>query len=428
MPLPRSLLRLLTPGALTALFAAGALAQPQTPPVDVAHPLVERIIDYDVFTGRFEAADRVEIRARVSGYLDTVGFEDGDLVEEGELLFVIDQRPFEVAIARARAGLEAAKAASSLARIEFDRAAQLAERNVGTVQEVDRTRAGLAEAAAQVGVAEAELANADLDLGFTEIRAPFAGRMSATEVDPGNLITGGAGGATLLGTLVRIDPIYFAFTASEADYLRYARLVESGARPSPRKDAFPVAVKLMDEEGFVHGGRLNFVDNELDPNSGTIEGRAVIDNPELYLVPGLFGRIRVPASVEYDAVLLPDVAILSDQARKIVMTVDAEGTVTPRPVQPGDLHRGLRVISEGLGPDDLVVVNGVQRARPGAKVMPEMVEISFPDEAAGTVANAGDGDAADTAQPAAQSADQPVDEPAAEPGSAAAAEPAEQPD
>lgn len=374
------------------LWPLAAGAQPQTPPVDVATPLVARIVDHDIFTGRFEAADRVEIRARVSGYLDRVGFEDGDLVAKEDLLFVIDQRPFDVAIKRARALLEASKATRDLAGIEYERAEQLAAREVGTVQEADRTRAALTEAEAQVQVAEAELEQVELDFGFTEILAPFAGRMSDTEVDPGNLITGGAEGATLLGTLVRTDPIYFTFTTSEADYLRYARLHELGDGASSDGRAIPVAVRLMDEDTFVHQGRLNFVDNELDPNSGTIEGRALIPNPDGFIVPGLFGRMRLPVSGEYEAVLVPDEAILSDQARKIVMTVDAEGTVAPRAVTPGALYRGLRVVRDGLGPDDRIVVNGVQRAQPGAQVAPNEVEIAFREPAPGEPAPAASSD------------------------------------
>lgn len=368
--------------AAVTLSATGTNAQqgPQNPPVEVANPRVERIVDYDIYTGRFEAAERVEIRARVSGYLDTVTFEDGDLVEEGALLFEIDPRPFEAVVRRAEAAVESAKATRTLAEIEFERAEQLAERNVGTVQDVDRTRAALTEAEAQVRVAEAELAQAELDLGFTRIEAPFPGRISSTEVDAGNLVIGGASQPTLLATIVRIDPIYFSFTASEADFLRYARLVNSGERPSPRNDAYPVSVRLMDEDDFLHEGDLDFVNNEIDPNSGTISVRAVLSSPQTYIVPGLFGRIRVPASTEYEALLIPDTAILSDQARKIVMLVDGEGNVSPRPVVPGALYRGLRVVRGGLSPDDRVVVNGVQRARPGSTVTPEMTEISFPDE------------------------------------------------
>jgi RND family efflux transporter MFP subunit len=204
--------------------------------------------------------------------------------------------------------------------------------------------------------------------------------MSNRKVDPGNLVVGGSSNATLLSTIVSVDPIHFVFTASEADYLRYVRLDQSGARQSSRTLETPIAVRLMDEPEFQHPGVMNFVDNVLDPNSGTISGRAVLQNTSGILIPGAFGRLRLPGSGEYQALLLPDEAILSDQARKIVMVVDGEGKVSPRPVVLGDLHRGLRVIKQGLSPDDQVVVNGVQRARPGATVTPQVVELTLADE------------------------------------------------
>ncbi|MEM1385897.1 MAG: efflux RND transporter periplasmic adaptor subunit, partial [Pseudomonadota bacterium] len=216
-----------------------------------------------------------------------------------------------------------------------------------------------------------------LDLDFTEIRAPFTGRISDTEIDPGNLVLGGSMDSSLLATLLRTDPIFFLATASEADYLRYVRLAASGARQSARDGQTEVAIRLMDEDDFVHQGVIEFVANELDPNSGTITARAEVPNPERYLLPGVFGRMRVPGSPEYEAVLIPDEAVLSDQDRKIVMTVDAEGMVSPRPVELGALHRGLRVIKSGISPDDTVVVNGVQRARPGQKVVAETVTLTF---------------------------------------------------
>ncbi|MEM9148456.1 MAG: efflux RND transporter periplasmic adaptor subunit [Pseudomonadota bacterium] len=362
-----------------ALAAAGpSLAQmPDGMPVDVAAPLVETVVDYDIFTGRFEAVKEVEIRARVSGYLDAVGFEDGAVVEAGDLLFTIDQRTFEAAVKGAEAQLAASKASRELAQIELDRATQLAERNVGTAQEVDRTSASLAEAAAQVQIAEAELRDAQLNLEFTEVRAPISGRLSDTRVDEGNLVIGGAGSTTLLTTIVSIERIRFVFTASEAEYLKYARLARVGTRPSSRVTETPVTVRLMDEPDFTHQGKMDFVDNVIDPNSGTITGRAMLQNDEGLLLPGLFGRLKLPASGPYEAVLIPDEAILSDQDRKIVMVVDAEGTVSARPVVPGPIHRGLRVIREGLAAEDRVVVNGVQRARPGGKVKPEAVELTL---------------------------------------------------
>ncbi|HSF95210.1 MAG TPA: efflux RND transporter periplasmic adaptor subunit [Thermohalobaculum sp.] len=370
-----------TAAACGLLWVLPAFGQaPQQPPVDVAAPLVSEVVEYDVYTGRFEAAERVEIRSRVSGYLDKVGFNDGEIVPAGALLFVIDQRTFRAEIARAEANVAAAEAQRALAQIELDRATQLAERNVGTTQEVDRATATLAGAAAQLAVAEAELRQARLNLDFTEIRAPINGQMSNRKVDRGNLVIGGTNNATLLSTIVLIDPIHFVFTASEADFLRYSRLAGTGNRLAGLETPYPVAVQLMDEDSFVHEGTLDFVDNQLDPNSGTIIARAVLANAERFLVPGTFGRIRLAGSGAFEALLIPDEAVMSDQARKIVFVVDAEGTVSPRPVKLGALHRGLRVVREGLTPDDRVIVAGIQRARPGAKVTPQEVQLTLEGE------------------------------------------------
>ncbi|MGF1445880.1 MAG: efflux RND transporter periplasmic adaptor subunit [Pikeienuella sp.] len=372
-----------TASATVGLFAAAltwsgpAVAQPAEPPVDVAIPLQTEVIDYDVYTGRFEAVERVEIVARVSGYLDRVHFDDGALVEAGDPLFTIDQRTFKAAVARAEAQVASALATRELAEIELARAVQLAERNVGTAQEVDRTQAALAEADAAVKVAEAELLQARLDLDFTEIRAPISGRMSDAKIDEGNLVIGGTGGATLLSSIVSVDPVHFEFSASEADFLRYSRLAGSGEARTATAMTLEVAVQLMDEGGFNHPGTMNFVDNQIDPNSGTITGRAVIPNPDGIVVPGLFGRVRLPGSPEYAALLVPDAAILADQAKRIVMVVGEDRTVSARPIVTGPLWQGFRVIREGLSAEDRVVVNGVQRARPGAKVTPNRVELQL---------------------------------------------------
>lgn len=366
--------------AVAALEANRAEAQqaPQAPPVDVAKPLSSTVVDYDIYTGRFEAVNRVELRARVAGYLDSVGFQDGDVVSQGQTLFTIDRRPFEAAVARAEGALAAAQASRRLAWLELERAETLADRNVGTVQDVDRTRATVAQAEAEVAIAEAELRSAQLDLQYTQIRAPFKGRISDRKVDPGNFVAaGGASQSTLLAVLVSTDPIYFTFTASEADYLRYARLDRAGSRPSSRDTQNPVSVRLMDEEDFRHQGVMEFVNNELDPNSGTITGRALIGNPDGLIVPGTFGRVRIPGSGEYQAMLIPDAAVLSDQARKVALVVDAAGMVAQRQVKLGPLYRGLRIVREGLEPADTVIVAGVQRARPGQPVTPNEVTLEL---------------------------------------------------
>jgi RND family efflux transporter MFP subunit len=352
----------------------------QAPSVDVARPLVRPIVEFDVYTGRFEAVDRVEIRSQVSGYLEKVAFEDGEIVSQGALLFVIDQRTFRAEIARAEAMVAAAEAQRALAKIELTRAATLAERNVGTTQDVERATATMSGADAQVAVAEAELRQARLNLDFTEIRAPITGQMSNRKVDPGNLVVGGTNTATLLSTIVSIDPMHFVFTASEADFLRYSRLSGSGNRLAGLSTPYKVDVRLMDEDNFSHEGTLDFVDNQIDPNSGTIVARAVLPNPDRFFVPGTFGRIRLPGSGQFDALLIPDGAVIADQARKIVMVVAADGMVSPRPITLGGLYKGLRVVKTGLSPDDRVVVAGIQRARPGAKVSPQEITLTIEGE------------------------------------------------
>jgi len=375
------------PAAAIGLAAAmafagpvGAQGQPPAPPVDVAKPLEREIVDFDVYTGRFEAVNRVEIRSRVSGYLEKVGFQDGDIVPQGALLFVIDQRTFRAEVARAEANVAAGESQRALAKVELDRATTLAARQFGTAQDVDKATAAMAGAEAQLAVAEAELRSARLNLEFTEIRAPFVGQMSNRKVDPGNLVVGGTNSATLLSTIVSIDPIHFVFTASEADFLRYSRLSGTGDRLAGLSSPYEVDVRLMDEEEFTHGGTLDFVDNQIDPNSGTITARAVLPNPDKFLVPGTFGRIRLAGSGKFAAKLIPDEAIIADQARKIVYVIDAEGTVSTRPVKLGALYKGLRVIKEGLGPDDTVIVNGILRARPGAKVTPQEITLKLEGE------------------------------------------------
>ncbi len=352
----------------------------QAPPVDVARPLVRPVVEYDVFTGRFEAVDRVKLRSRVSGYLEKIAFADGEIVSQGTLLFVIDQRTFRAEIARVEGTVAAAEAQRTLAQLELIRATKLAERNFGSVQDVDRATATLSGAKAQIDIAKAELRKARLNLDFTEIRAPISGRMSNRKVDRGNLVVGGANSATLLSTIVSIDPIHFAFTASEADFLRYSRLTGKAGRASGLKTPIHVDLKLMDEEGFDHTGTLDFIDNQIDPNSGTIVARAILPNKDGFLVPGVFGRIRLPRSAEFKALLIPDEAVIADQARKIVMVVDAEGNVSPRPVKLGVLFKGLRVVKDGLSPDDRVIVAGIQRARPGAKVSAQEITLTIEGE------------------------------------------------
>lgn len=345
-------------------------------PVDVANPLSERIVDWDEFTGRFEAVDRVELRSRVSGYLQEILFEDGQIVKKGDVLFVVDPRPFEATYARVDAELKAAEAELALAVSELERSEQLVANRTVARSTLDARLAAKLRAEAQVAIAKATLREADLDLEFTEVKAPFSGRISDSRVDRGNLVIGSE---TVLGTIIVTNPVHLVFTASEADFLKYSRLNAAGSRPSSRTTQNEVQARLIDEQGWPHVGKMDFVDNELDTGTGTIRGRAVFDNKDDLLAPGLFARLRLVGSGEYDALLVPDSAILADQARRIVMVVDAEGTVSAKVVQPGALYRGLRVIRDGLKPGDKIIVSGVQRARPGGKVAPQETTLEFPE-------------------------------------------------
>ena len=371
-----SLLRLPAFAVSMILAASAAHAQFGPLPVDVASPIVEKIVDWDEFTGRFEAMERVELRARVSGYLQRIEFEDGKFVQKGDVLYVIDPRPFQAEYASTVAQVAAAKAEQTRADIELTRAQELRDRQTVAQTTVDQRLAEKLRADAEVAVAEAAVRSALLNIEFTEVTAPFTGRISESAVDVGNLVTAGE---TVLATIVSTDPIHLSFTASEADFLKYARLNLSGDRPSSRKTANEVQAKLLDEREWTWTGNMDYVANEINPNAGTITGRALFDNPDGILTPGLFARLRIIGSGEYDAILIPDAAILSDQDRKIVMSVDGEGTVTPKVVTLGPLYRGLRVIRSGLTADDTIVVTGVQRARPGGQVVPQETQLTFPD-------------------------------------------------
>jgi len=344
-------------------------------PVDVAAPLVKKVVEWDEYTGRFEAVKKVEVRARVSGYLESVHFADGQMVETGDLLFVIDPRPFDAALAGKKAALANAQSQLELAEIELKRAERLGQTQTASREIIDRRRAAKKQAEANVAVAESAVRSATLDLEFTQVRAPIDGRISDRKVDVGNLVSGGTAQSTLLTTIVSLDPIYFVFDASEADFLRYSRLNQEGSRVSSREHPNPVFVRLMDEKLWTRSGSMNFVDNALDPNSGTIRGRAVFNNPGNFLSPGVFGRLRLLGSAEYEAVLIPDEAIVSDQSDKIVMTVDKAGKVVPKNVTLGPIIDGLRVIRSGISDSDKIIINGIQRARPGAIVKPEPATI-----------------------------------------------------
>lgn len=356
--------------------AAQAQQQPAAPPaVTVAQPLVRKLTEWDEFTGRFEAVERVEVRARVGGYLESVHFEDGQLVERGQLLFVIDPRPYEAAVDRARAQLAEAESRVELARLESGRAERLVSTAATARATLDQRVAEQQGAEAALAAARAALRQAELDLGFTQVTAPIRGRISNRRADVGNLVNDD----TLLTTLVALDPIYFTFDMSEADFVAYQRAVREGVLPSTRDRETIVSLRLADEEGWPRQGRMNFVDNVVDQSTGTVRARAVVDNKDLFLTPGQFGIIRIPGSPEYDAILIPDEAIVSDQARKLVLTVAADGTVTPKEIRPGPREMGLRIVRRGLGAEDRIIIEGLMRARPGAKVAAEEGRVTPPE-------------------------------------------------
>jgi multidrug efflux system membrane fusion protein len=345
-------------------------------PVSIAEPLAKRVTQWDEFSGRFEAVASVEVRARVSGFIDKLHFRDGQLVNVGDLLFTIDKRPYEIAVDVAEADVARNKAQVELAELQVQRGAALvASRNIPEAEN-DTRKSNLAVARAQLKSAEAALRNAQLNLDWTDVRAPIAGRISDRKVDAGNLIQGGQQGATLLAAIVTLDPIRFVFDVSESDYLRYTRLFLSGALASSRDSLNPVRIRLADETDWVRTGKVDFVDNTLSPRSATIRTRAVVENKDQLLAPGIFGRVQLFGG-EYDALLIPDGAIVSDQARKIVFTVGENNVVVAKPVTLGPLVDGLRVIRSGLAVTDKVVLDGLANpmVRPGSKVVPQKGEI-----------------------------------------------------
>jgi RND family efflux transporter MFP subunit len=360
-----------------ALVACGEAPKPPPPPppptVTVAKPTTRNIVDHDEYVGRFVAVNAVEIRARVSGYLAEVHFRDGQMVRQGDLLFTIDKRPFENTVAQARANLTQARANASFATSDLDRAKLLVRDRTITEQAFDQRTQAARSSEATVKAQEAAVAQAELDLQFTELRAPVEGRIGDRRVSPGNLVAGGAAGTTtLLATIVSTDPIRFEFTFDEASYLRYERASVGGRDVTARGGSVVVSLRLIDEPDFVHRGYMDFVDNVIDRSSGTIRGRAVFSNPNSIFTPGMFARIRVPASGPYDALLVPDAAIGSEQARKFVYVVGEDGTATQKYVTLGQLvDRNLRVIKDGLTANDRIVVNGLTRVRPNQKVTPQ---------------------------------------------------------
>jgi RND family efflux transporter MFP subunit len=360
-----------------ALAACGQSPQsangPPPPVVTVAKPVARGVTDLDEYVGRFVAIDSVEIRARVSGYLDKIHFRDGQMVKQGDLLFSIDKRPFENTAAQARANLAQAKANLAFAEADLERGQQLVRARTITEQVFEQRTQAFRSAQASVQANEAAVRQAELDLEFTELRSPVAGRIGDRRVSPGNLVAGGTvASTTLLGTIVSVDPIRLEFTMDEASYLRYERFSQSGKEVTGRDGGVMVSLKLLDEQSYERRGYMDFVDNVIDRSSGTIRGRAVFQNSDGVLTPGMFGRVRVPGSPTYQALLLPDAAIGTEQVKKFVLVVSADNTAVAKYVTLGQLTEdNLRIIKAGLDADDRVVVNGLMRVRPGQKVTPQ---------------------------------------------------------
>lgn len=359
--------------ALALAVAGSAQAQNAPPPtVAVAKPLVKDVVEYDDFIGRFEAVDRVDIRARVSGYVDKIHFIDGAIVKAGDLLFTIDQRPYQAALEEAQAGVASAQARVDFAAGDVERAENLRKTGNITGQLYDERTQTLATAKADLNRTQATLNRAKLDLQFTEIRAPIPGRMSRRLVSLGNLVTAND---TVLTNVVSMDPINFYFDVDERSYLAYQKLSTGSLRVSSQENPNEVVVATSNEREPIHKGHMDFTDNRLDAASGTMRARAVLDNKDLALVPGLFGRIRILGSDKYKGVLVPEDALGSDQDRRVVYVVGDDNTVSLKPVRVGSRVDGYRVIREGLKGDETIVVNGLMRVRPGIKVDPKLTTL-----------------------------------------------------
>ena len=405
---------------------ASGPASPPQPLVTVAQPVTKQIVEWDAYTGRVEAVDLVEVRARVGGYLQTVHFDEGQVVNRGDLLFVIDPRPYEAAVQaataklrqsesqlqQAQALLEEAQARAvqgevqlNLAQMQYDRAQVLGQRNAASQEEIDEreaeflqakaniqgvqasissAQAAIATAEAEIAVAHSGLDTAKLNLEYTHIRAPITGRISRQAVTVGNLISGGESGSAVLTTITSLQPIYCVFDASEQDVLKYLRLAASGERQSSRVAKNPVFLELIDEQGYPHRGHMDFVDNRFDSDTASMRARCVFPNEDQLLLPGMFARIRIPGSSAQQAVMIPDAAIASDQSTQYVYIV-VDGVIQRRPITAGPLVDGLRVIRQGLSGQELVVIEGLLQARPELQVQTkpgriEVVEDGLPDD------------------------------------------------
>jgi RND family efflux transporter MFP subunit len=367
-----------TVSVLATALVVGACSAPEAqeqggpppPQVEVAVPLSSQVADWNGYTGRFESVERVEVRARVSGYVKSVNFEDGARVKAGELLFTLDDRPFRAALAQAEAQLAQAKAQAAQAQSDVERSELLAESGAVSQEELERNRTALASAKASVAAAEAGVEAARLDLSFTRVTAPIDGRVSARNVDPGNLVAGGNSAGDILTTLVRDEELYITFNVSEADYLRYARAEKSDG-------AVKAEARLQDETSFTRPGEVVFADNRMGDTTGSIRVRALIDNEDGLIRPGMTGEVRINGSAPYSALMVPQTAVQTDGTRRTLFLVNERNEVEAAPVELGPLSGNMQVISGGLESNDRVIVNGLLRARPGATVNPVAVQLDY---------------------------------------------------
>ena len=360
------------PAATKATFA------PPPPVVTVAKPIVKKVIDWDEFTGRLASPESVDIRARVSGYLEEVHFKEGTEIKEGDLLVTIDPRPYEAAVQRAQADVSSARSRAELAKTEAENAGPLLKSQAISSEESVRRLKASAEANSSMKAAEGLLKAAELDLEFTRIRSPINGRISDARVTKGNLVTGGTKDATLLTTVVSLDPIYCFIECDERSALKYREMHKLGTRKSAMFAEIPAQMALANQSGFPHQGHLDFVDNVLNPTTGSIRARAVFENQDRLMSPGFFARVRIPGSGEYEGMLILDQAIADDQGRSFVWVIDADNKASYRPVVTGPLQDGMRVVREGLKAEDRVVINGLMSVRNGVTVVPQDAEMKLP--------------------------------------------------
>ncbi|MCE7797174.1 efflux RND transporter periplasmic adaptor subunit [Sphingobium sufflavum] len=367
-------------GALLLSACGGGEAPPAPPPpqVTVATPLQRDVVDWDDYTGRFEAPQDVEIRPRVNGVITAIHFSNGQDVQAGQALFTIDPRPYRATLEQARAQVARAEAAAANARQVTQRSRALAAAQAVSKEELEANIATQRSAEADLAAARAAVSGAGLNVGFTTVRAPFSGRISDRRVSLGDSVKDGD---TVLTRLVSLDPIWFTFEGAESFYLKNLRQAARGERGSSRNTANPIEIQLADESGYRWRGHMTFLDNNIDPNSGTIRARAVLPNPKRFLTPGMFGRARLLGSGTYKALLVPDEAIVTDQTRRLIYVVNRENKAATRLVEVGASVEGLRIIRGGLAPTDLIVLDGIGRVRPGAPVTPKRGQIKPRPEA-----------------------------------------------